>query len=39
MYEDFLRDERFLDEMMHCLEQRGSRDNLGGNEYGQDVEK
>ena len=33
-YEGFLRDERFLDEMMHYLEQRGSRDTLGGNEHG-----
>ena len=38
-YEDFLRDERFLDEMMHYLEQRGNRDSLGENEYEQDVEK
>ena len=38
-YEDFLRDGRFLDEMMHYLEQHGSTDSLGKNEYGQDVEK
>ena len=38
-YEDFLRDERFLDEMMHYLEQRGNRDSLGENKYEQDVEK
>ena len=32
-YEDFSRDGRFLDEMMHDLEQRGNRDNLAENEY------
>ena len=34
-YEDSLRDERFPDEMMHYLEQRGSKDSLGENECNQ----
>lgn len=36
-YEDFLRDEHILGEMMHHLEQRGSKDNLEENECDRDV--